>query len=335
MKHLRFVTRLVILSAIFLQTFAWSQSESVPPDELRFDRGVIANGVYTNGCFGISVSIPEAWEVSAMPGLASGRAVHLPGEGLRLLTIARHRENSFGDQIALQANDAKKYPTLTALNFVSNAAQGQVASDPLKRAMIHDVFAVEYAGRQFFRADYKQAFSNGSTLYVAFVDTKFGDYFIGETVTAMSLEALNEAADSLRRISFLRDFPNPNCVIGPNDGPQVGVVGTVLSSSSGVKGPSLVRVSRGVSQGLVIKSAPPEYPEAARLGHVEGTVVLDTKIDTNGDVEDVAAISGPPLLVPAAIEAVKHWKYKPYTLNGQPVKIETQTLVVFQLPPNN
>jgi TonB family protein len=335
MKHLSFFGRPNLLSAILVQTFAWSQSENVPPDELRFDRGVIANGIYTNGCFGISVSMPEGWTTTSMPGLASGKALHLPGGALGLLTLGRHRENSFGDQIGLQAHDASKYPTLTARNFVSNAAQGHVASDPLKRAMIRDAVAVEYAGRQFFRADYKQAFVNGSTLYAAFVYTKFGDYFIGETVTAMSPEALNEAADSLRRISFLKDSPNPSCVIGPNDGPLTGVIGTVLSSSSGMKGTSRVRVSQGVSQGLLIKSAPPEYPEAARLGHVEGTVVLDTKIDTNGDVEDVAAISGPPLLVPAAMEAVKHWKYKPYLLNGQAAKIETPTLVVFQLPPNN
>jgi len=141
--------------------------------------------------------------------------------------------------------------------------------------------------------------------------------------------------DSLRRISFLNDLPNPACVIGPNDGPLTGVIGTVVSGSTGAKGSMRVRVSQGVSQGLLIKSAPPEYPQAARSGHVEGTVVLDTKIDANGDVEDLAAISGSPLLVPAAMEAVRHWKYKPYTLNGLPAKIETTTMVVFQLPPNN
>jgi protein TonB len=57
-------------------------------------------------------------------------------------------------------------------------------------------------------------------------------------------------------------------------------------------------------------------------------------IDTNGDVEDVTVISGDPVLVPAAVDAVKRWKYKPYTLNGQPTKVETNVTVAFQLSPN-
>jgi TonB family protein len=331
MKQLRFVARLIILSVILFQTFSWSQSENVPPDELRFDRGVIANGVYTNGCFGISVPIPEGWDVKGTSGFASGKALHV-GASLGLLVIERHQEGAFGDHVALQANDASKYPTLSAESFVSRAAQGQVGIDPEKRAMIRDAFAVEYAGRQFARADFRQTISNGSTLYGAFVYTKFGGYFIGETLMASSQEALNEDADLMKKISFLRDLPNPNCVIGPNDGPMMGVIGTVLSSSVSGKPPSRVLVSQLVSQRLLIKSAPPEYPEAARLGRVEGIVVLDTKIDTNGDVENVVAISGSPLLVPSAVEAVKRWKYKPYLLNGQPAKIETQSVVVFQLP---
>jgi protein TonB len=52
-------------------------------------------------------------------------------------------------------------------------------------------------------------------------------------------------------------------------------------------------------------------------------------IDTNGNVKEVNLVSGHPMLAPAAMEAVKRWKYKPYLLNGQPVEIETLVVVTF------
>ena len=62
-------------------------------------------------------------------------------------------------------------------------------------------------------------------------------------------------------------------------------------------------------------------------------VVLKALIDTNGDVKEFSLVSGHPLLAPAALEAVKQWKYQPYLLNSQPVKVETQITVNFQLSP--
>ena len=75
----------------------------------------------------------------------------------------------------------------------------------------------------------------------------------------------------------------------------------------------------------------PEYPEAARRDHIQGTVVLRAEIDKEGNVEDLALLSGDPALAPAAFKAVKQWKYKPYLLQGQPVSVETQIPVIFSL----
>jgi periplasmic protein TonB len=61
-------------------------------------------------------------------------------------------------------------------------------------------------------------------------------------------------------------------------------------------------------------------------------VVLKVEISPEGDVTDLSLVSGHPLLVPAAIDAVKQWKYKPYLLNGQAVTVETQVSVSFRLP---
>jgi periplasmic protein TonB len=92
-----------------------------------------------------------------------------------------------------------------------------------------------------------------------------------------------------------------------------------------------VRVSSGVSTGLLIKKVAPKYPEVAKQAGVQGQVVLQAEIDKNGDIRTLTFVSGHPCLVPAAIEAVKKWKYKPYTLKGRPVAVETQIIVNFTL----
>jgi protein TonB len=86
-----------------------------------------------------------------------------------------------------------------------------------------------------------------------------------------------------------------------------------------------------VSQALLIRKVEPEYPQEAREKRIEGTVVLQVQISEAGDVKEARLISGHPLLAPAAIEAVKQWKYKPYLLNGEPVEVDTQVQVNFTL----
>jgi len=95
-----------------------------------------------------------------------------------------------------------------------------------------------------------------------------------------------------------------------------------------------VRVSQGVSQGLLIKRVQPKYPKKARKEGVQGTVVLHAIISKEGDITSLELVSGDPLLAPAAIEAVKQWKYKPYLLQGNPVAVDTQIVVNFTLSRN-
>ena len=92
-----------------------------------------------------------------------------------------------------------------------------------------------------------------------------------------------------------------------------------------------VRIGSGAADGMLLKKVAPEYPLEAKLVRLEGTVVLRTVIDKTGEVSEVFATSGPPLLESAAVEAVKQWQYRPYTLNGQPVDVETTVEVVFAL----
>ncbi len=116
-----------------------------------------------------------------------------------------------------------------------------------------------------------------------------------------------------------------------------GVIGSIISSTPGdATNPGdsqRVRISSGVAQGLLLRKVTPTYPPAANAQHIQGTVLLKAIIDKEGNVANLQLISGHPLLAPAAIEAVKQWKYKPYLLNDNPMEVETQVQVNFTLAP--
>jgi TonB family protein len=95
--------------------------------------------------------------------------------------------------------------------------------------------------------------------------------------------------------------------------------------------PMRVRVSQGVSTANLIKKVNPSYPEDAKQNRLQGAVVMRITIGKDGLIKDVQLISGHPALSPAAMDAVKHWEYKPYLLNGEPVEIETQVTINFTL----
>jgi periplasmic protein TonB len=121
---------------------------------------------------------------------------------------------------------------------------------------------------------------------------------------------------------------------GVPGGQMGGVIGGIISSTPmAVPKVSVqrVRVSQGVSQGLLIKKVQPSYPPLARQARIQGTVTLQAEISKDGTIENLRLMSGHPMLAPAAIEAVKQWRYKPYMLNGEPVAVETTVMVNFTL----
>ncbi len=93
-----------------------------------------------------------------------------------------------------------------------------------------------------------------------------------------------------------------------------------------------MKVSQGVSQGLIMKRVAPTYPRNALTMGIEGNVDLMATISKDGDIKDIKVLSGDSQLSRAAVQAVKQWKYKPYLLNGEPVEIQTQITVEFKLP---
>ncbi len=109
------------------------------------------------------------------------------------------------------------------------------------------------------------------------------------------------------------------------------VIGNVPTAVPKAATPQRVRVSQGVSQGLLIHKVQPQYPPLARQARVQGTVVLQALIGKDGTIQNLHVVSGHPMLTSSALEAVKQWRYKPYYLNGEPVEVETTINVNFTL----
>src|SRR5215472_3048791 len=122
---------------------------------------------------------------------------------------------------------------------------------------------------------------------------------------------------------------------GVPGGAMGGVLGSVMSGVNTTvpkaATPQRVRVSQGVSQGLLLHKVQPQYPPLARQARIQGVVVLQALIGKDGNIQNLHVVSGHPMLTNAALEAVKEWKYKPYFLNGEPVEVETTINVNFTL----
>jgi TonB family protein len=92
-----------------------------------------------------------------------------------------------------------------------------------------------------------------------------------------------------------------------------------------------VTVGGNVQAANLINAVKPVYPPLAKMARQQGTVKFQATIGKDGTMEDLTVLSGPPLLIPAAMEAVKQWTYRPTISNGAPVEVVTTIDVNFSL----
>lgn len=108
-----------------------------------------------------------------------------------------------------------------------------------------------------------------------------------------------------------------------------GILGNVAPPPPKPAAPQRIRVGGQVESGAILNRTQPEYPAIAKVAHISGTVVLHAIIAKDGTIQELEFVSGPPMLVKSAMDAVKQWRYKPYLLNGDPVEVETTINVDF------
>lgn len=124
----------------------------------------------------------------------------------------------------------------------------------------------------------------------------------------------------------------PAAVVGmASNGTRVSVTsaGGGGSATGAARGP--VRVSSGVSAGLLLAPIRPVYPQIARAAQVQGTVVVQAVISRDGVITEARVTAGPPMLAQAALDAVRSARYRPFRLNGAPTEVETTFSIVFRL----
>jgi periplasmic protein TonB len=148
-------------------------------------------------------------------------------------------------------------------------------------------------------------------------------------------------------ISMAADDPSS----GPPSGSDIGIGvgfppgiegGPSISNIIGTRAvmpsppPTIVRAIRTSSmlEGNLIRRIEPVYPPLARSARIQGSVVLVAVISKAGTIDNLHALSGHPMLVPAALAAVSQWRYRPYILNSEPIEVETQITVNFYLAGN-
>src|SRR5262249_13118104 len=124
-------------------------------------------------------------------------------------------------------------------------------------------------------------------------------------------------------------------VVGGVPGGQAGgVIGSIIGNAAPppkVATPQKLRVSQGVMEGNLKNRVEPVYPQMAKIAHITGDVILQATISKTGAIENLRGVSGHPILIQAALDAVRQWKYKPYELNGEPVEVETTIKVQFHM----
>jgi len=156
-----------------------------------------------------------------------------------------------------------------------------------------------------------------------FLCTQSRDYLLQWTIVGLSktaIEGVISTLNSIRTAQLISSEARSNSLI-PNLLPP------------GRNAPEIVRVrvAAGVSQGMVVKKVQPIYPDAAKRERIQGKVRVSAVINKTGDVTELEVIEGPIELVVSAVNAVRQWKYRPYVLNGEPVEVNTEITVIYQL----
>jgi TonB family protein len=152
-----------------------------------------------------------------------------------------------------------------------------------------------------------------------------------------SMKNANIASGRMRRPNpLIAPPPPPPPPLPP--GPPIstgGVVGGVIGGMGGAPPPlertGAIRVGGNIVAARILKRVQPMYPPLARQTRISGTVRLHAIIGKDGAVEQLEVISGHPLLLQAAMDAVKQWMYQPILLNGDPVKVDTTIDLIFAL----
>ena len=108
--------------------------------------------------------------------------------------------------------------------------------------------------------------------------------------------------------------------------------GTGVRRASSLEPEQVMELTPAAAEGSLLSRVEPDYPEQALQQQIQGSVVLEVHIGTDGGVQEVTLVSGQPLLTQASIDAVKQWRFKIHRVNGRPVEMQTRITLNYRLP---
>lgn len=219
--------------------------------------------------------------------------------------------NSFFTLIALDepGTNCKQY-----LDAMANSLQAGK-----KAQQKGDVNQFAVAGHDLYRSNFE--FREGVN-YRSLICSPAKDRLLIWNIGGSSKNAVETAVATLNAITA----SPPAAIPGTPAAPESSATQSPLPTQ-----PVKVKVASGVTSGLLVKKVAPVYPPEARRAHIQGSVVMRAQINKAGDIVDLEVIDGPIELAVSAVNAVRQWKYRPYLLMGEPVTVETQIVVNYQL----
>lgn len=160
-----------------------------------------------------------------------------------------------------------------------------------------------------------------------------GTHFVEPPTIPTTIAILNE-----QPVASAPDIDRGAVPGGINTGRRGGGVWNSMGNSVEMASPPPpptrpLRIS-DLGEGSLIYRVQPAYPPMARQARIQGPVELRAIISKTGMIEHLTVKSGAPLLVRAAMDAVRQWRYRPYLLNGEPIEVETEITVNFVLSPS-
>ena len=143
-----------------------------------------------------------------------------------------------------------------------------------------------------------------------------------------------------RIVPNVLDRSSTSATASPVEAPPAPKIVASATSTDGIRSlvsvpatlPSLTRSVSGFSGGALVHRVYPVYPPQALSMRISGTVVVQATIAEDGSVRDLKVKSGHPALAQAAMDAVKHWRYDPFLMNGRPFQKEVDISINFKLP---
>ena len=164
----------------------------------------------------------------------------------------------------------------------------------------------------------------------------------GETLSADSLQNVARVANGIDEHLAIRvvsaggdgvtlEIMLPGGVVTATAAGTMTATLPAVSAGDNATPPARIRVGGNVQQTKLVSQPPPVYPPLAKQARIQGVVKLNATIAKDGTVQHLEAISGHPLLIEAAMDAVRQWVYQPTLLNGQPVEVQTDIDVNFTL----